>query len=155
MTYEGSEGCHLSPRKEETMKFLDNRLVEDDRSPTRKTTYLEAFVPPEVKHGRIPQWLKVRLKAAVKAGKLQRVDAKWGNSYLLNSAIGATEHWFDHWGTVTNDRGQELFVSEPYGLTGGDVEKITKFCKLLDLNFGIDAASYHYPTRCLRVEIYP
>jgi len=96
--------------------------------------------------GRIPSWLKTRLKAAVKAKKLSD-DGRYIDP--LTSALGnAIDGAFvlDHWGTSRLGHGMkgEVFVSEPYDHEV-DYKKVRKLCGLLNVGFLMTSNSWHYP----------
>jgi hypothetical protein len=58
--------------------------------------------------------------------------------------------WFDHVGWV----GDSL-VAEPYRLTSEGISALTDFCQQSNTKFDITGASFHYPTRTLRIAIRP
>jgi hypothetical protein len=62
--------------------------------------------------------------------------------------------WVDHAGRAMV-HGAECFVSEPYGLTEEKTRNLVAVTGELGLKFSIDAASFHYPGRTIRVVIWP
>ena len=62
--------------------------------------------------------------------------------------------WLDHWGEA-DYHGRPVLVSEPYDLPSDKVEALLAFCRKHHLEFEITATSYWYPTRTLRIIIYP
>lgn len=44
-------------------------------------------------------------------------------------------------------------MSEPYPLDANGLQAAIDFAKAVDADLKIDAASYHYPTKCLRITI--
>lgn len=114
---------------------------------------LTARVGSPVKHGRLPAWLKRRVRAG--AGRRRLSGGGWppGDSFILSS-LGARYPWLDHWG-IASRNGRDCFVSEPYGLTGHAARDVLEFCRVLKLEFDIDATSSHYPTRTLRITMWP
>jgi hypothetical protein len=105
--------------------------------------------PTRVKQGRVPKWLKDRLKQAQKEGRLGATHP-WES--LLQAAADASggHHWLDHWGT-TMWGGHEWFVSEPYNLDWDILQELQKFAEILGQRFRIDANSWHYPGRTIRI----
>jgi hypothetical protein len=63
--------------------------------------------------------------------------------------------WLDHWGKSRGEDGQEVFVSEPYHMDPDDMEKIDQFAELLQLDWTLNAKSWHYPGHTFRVEFWP
>lgn len=114
---------------------------------------LSAQVGSPVKRGRLPRWLKGRLRHEARRRKLSQGFGSPGDSFLLEF-LGARLPWFDHWGMVSRN-GRDCFVSEPYGLTDHHTREMLEFCRVLHLEFDIDATSFHYPTRTLRITMWP
>ena len=48
-----------------------------------------------------------------------------------------------------------IFVSEPYGLSDHHVQELLEFCRVLKLGFDIEASSFHFPARTLRIRMWP
>jgi hypothetical protein len=129
------------------MKFINTATTE------RRARDVEARVGASVKKGRLPAWLKPRLRQEARARKLSEGFGPPSDTFILES-LGARFPWFDHWGT-TQRSGREVLVSEPYGLSQHNTEEFTDFCRLLGLSFEIESASYHRPTHTLRVHMWP
>ena len=62
--------------------------------------------------------------------------------------------WLDHWGTVVYG-GEEYFVSEPYHMNRDRVDELLRFCTDLNLAFNIQASGHHYPTKTMRIFVWP
>lgn len=123
-----------------------------------------------LKYHQVPGWLAKRLR--LKAKELRILTTFKGlrlsdGDILQKLADGGD--WLEHWGTGTYEggaiegehgglvleNGQEVFVSEPYDLHCSQIAELQAFCAMLDLDFLISAASWHYPTHTLRIILYP
>ena len=119
---------------------------------TGNGTPIVAYVPPPVFRGLIPRWLIRRIRLTFPELSRRRLD----NSALLRVAARQWSDqplkWLDHWGSIEDD-GETIFVSEPYPLDLSSLTSLGAFCAALKLDCTVYAASYHYPTGCLRIEI--
>lgn len=122
------------------MKFFDPRLICDCQNKKTCKCQPEAVVPQEeIDHGKMPRWLQSAL--VHRSGK-----PHWCG--------GSDPTWMDHWGTATIN-GKRVFVSEPYGLSDDGVRNLMEFCSKYKIKVDIQAASWHYPTHCLRIILTP
>lgn len=108
-------------------------------------TTTEIALPTLPKSGRLPSWLKQRLRTFLKARRGQEWDVFCG---------AAQYPWLDHWGVVEYDR-RDCLVSEPYGLSLDDLETIARFCRTLNLQANLSALGAHFPTQTVRLLLYP
>ena len=53
----------------------------------------------------------------------------------------------------TDRRGSEILVSEPYPIGIKALTSLLAFVQKVGAGLTIDAASYHYPNGCIRIEI--
>jgi hypothetical protein len=129
------------------MRYLDPRITND------RGRELTAEVGSPVWGERLPAWLRSRLAAEARCRKPGILVSQYGRYDFLH-LVGASDRWLDHWGT-TGTWGREIFVSEPYGLTDDAVQELLEFCRALKLDFDVDACSFHFPTRTLRILMWP
>ena len=123
------------------MKFRDPTLVAGSRET------LVAAVGEPVRRDKIPNWLRL---ATIRRLAIPR-DQHTGwrvLAWIRRQYPG----WLDHEGTCVVD-GQEVLVSEPYVMGADDLQAAIDFAKAVDADLEIDATSYHYPTKCLRITI--
>lgn len=123
------------------MKFRDPTLVAG-----RRETLVAAVGEP-VRYSKIPNWLRL---AAIR--KLAIPRSHHSGPQVLSWARRYYPGWIDHAGTCVVD-GQEVLVSEPYVMGADDLQAAIDFAKAVDADLEIDATSYHYPTKCLRITI--
>lgn len=84
-----------------------------------------------------------------------RVLEKWIPGILRHQRLLPSGGcWGDHMGMITYE-GQDYLVAEPYDLSMGDVEQLQKFCSQHGLRYVITATSWHFPTRTLRIVLWP
>src|SRR5208282_3867626 len=82
----------------------------------------------------------------------------WPNSdadavSALITSIDAWD-WLDHWGTAIY-AGREHLVSEPYHMNRERLDQLLRFCDELKLKVNIQASGHHYPTKTMRVFVWP
>lgn len=109
----------------------------------------------------MPAWLKSRVHAAIKRGDIPK------SGYILNG-WSAVQHaiqsikdlipdtggwWFDHAGRLKCEDGTFVLISEPYQLNDGPVRQLDLFCKILGLTYHVEARSWWFPGRALRIVI--
>jgi len=129
------------------MKFINPRMTDG------KDRELKAAVGSLLKYHSVPGWLRQRLGRKVRGGVwTTRVQLPGANMIVYH--WGDRPEWLDHWGIVQR-RGREVFISEPYGLTDEATGELMEFCRALNLDFDIDACSYHFPTQTLRITLWP
>lgn len=105
----------------------------------------------KVKLHDVPTWLKKRLRAYRKRKHLLPLPA---SLLLENTDTGGVHGWLDHFGTVDHPRLGKVFVSEPYGLTDDGALSLAAYCKVLGLEWYVDANSWWYPGHTVRIVIY-
>jgi hypothetical protein len=88
------------------------------------------LTPTKVKLSHVPRWFK--------------------KSGLFGPGRSTNKRWLDHWGS-TKVNGEEAFVSEPYDIGSEALLECEEIAKRLGLVFYIDANSWHYPGRTLRL----
>ena len=107
-------------------------------------------VASPVKIFEVPAWLLVQLR-------MKWPDVNDGMSFyshFLKAARYRTHWtWLDHWGIALDCRGDEVFVSEPYGLHSYNIEGLMAFCDDFDLRWDVDAVSVHKPPETIRIWI--
>lgn len=115
--------------------------------------------PSPVKQQRIPKWLRTKLRAAKRAGKIELLEYESRNDYALVTAAAhaasgsgwGTHGWLDHWGTTETCLHDELFVCEPYELGADALQSVAKFAELLGINYEVHANSWHFPGKTIRI----
>ena len=108
--------------------------------------------PSAVKTGRIPPWLRWKLRAAKREGRID--PAGESDTWLLQAAVvaaGGGGLWMDHWGR-TDWNFKDVFVTEPYHF---EEEPVRRFAELLDLDYRVSANSWHYPGSTFRILFFP
>ena len=120
---------------------------------------LEAYVPPPVRLGHIPGWLTRRIRLTFPELARERPHYRFDSEVTLHRAArlcwppdGSYGNWLDHWGSIQHE-GAIIFVSEPYPLAVSCLVALASFCDALKVDCTLYAASHHYPTGCLRIEI--
>ena len=113
----------------------------------------ELLIPPHLDLEVYPEWLRQRALERKPAYK-----AAWPNSdsdavSALIEKIDAWD-WLDHWGTAIYD-GKEHLVSEPYHMNRERVDQLLRFCNELNLAVNIQASGHHYPTKTMRIFVWP
>ena len=112
----------------------------------------ELLQPSKVKTGKIPPWLRSKLRKAKREGRIDPVGP--GDCFLLEAAAIASSGsaaWLDHWGrTAWNFK--DAFVSEPYQF---EEESARKFAELLGIDCELSPNSWHFPGRTFRLLFYP
>ena len=113
----------------------------------------EIMIPPHLNLEAYPGWLKKRSLER----KPDYKDA-WPNSdadavSALITSIDAWD-WLDHWGTAIY-AGREHLISEPYHLNRERLEQLLHFCDEFNLKVNIQASGHHYPTKTMRVFVWP
>lgn len=128
------------------MKFKDPTLI------TTEGKELAASIPEPPVRGKIPAWLSEMIRHE---SKRQR-EERWHGWVVdeFQDIAGSLGGWLDHWGTAKR-HGRDVLVSEPYGLGKDAVAAMMQFCERFGLDLEIKAASFHFPTYCLRIEVYP
>lgn len=129
------------------IRFVNPKITND------RGRELTAEIGSPVWGERLPAWLKRRITVEARRRIPGILVSQYGRYDLLR-LVGASDRWLDHWGT-TRTWGREIFVSEPYGLTADAVEELLEFCRVLNLGFDFDATSSHFPTRTLRIMMWP
>jgi hypothetical protein len=118
----------------------------------------------------VPQWFVSAMKKIEPTSSWWELDEQmkhvseqerhgWGGEtesavMVFQENFLASRGWLDHAGWAEL-HGKVRLVSEPYGLDASDVTQLLDFVNRCDLNFDIHGTSYHYPTRTIRIEIYP
>jgi hypothetical protein len=74
---------------------------------------------------------------------------------LFQSALSGFNEGLDHWGFVENKDGEDILVSEPYGIDLKGISKLAKLMKVADWTFRIVGVSAHFPSATIRIEIQP
>jgi hypothetical protein len=74
---------------------------------------------------------------------------------LFQSALDGFNEGLDHWGFVEGKDGEDVLVSEPYGIDLAGVSKLAKLIKKADWTFRIVGRSAHFPSATIRIEIQP
>lgn len=109
-------------------------------------------VPPPVRWGRIPHWMRKRMNAANRAAR------KNGQPEPYGVGMFGVGRWWDHYGAATInlfDGERQVLVAEPYGISDTDIENLQEFClKLGGVRFFIEATGRWFPGRCPQVVIY-
>jgi len=129
------------------VKFVNPQLLDDLGNRT-----LHAAVGSKVKLGKKTRWLAHRMRE--KFPDELRGIADRGGSAMVAWRKAQKGRWMDHAGTVTK-KGRDYLVSEPYGLTEDRLSELLKFAESFDLACQVGAHSYHYPTMCLQIVLYP
>lgn len=103
--------------------------------------------PTPVRGAHVPKWLRLALIREFKPERWQ-MD---GESVLHHAC--PESRWLDHWGSTTLHDGRLAFVSEPYHLTPFDIQQIDYVATAIKAQWWIDANSWWYPGRTIRVVI--
>jgi hypothetical protein len=61
----------------------------------------------------------------------------------------------DHWGFVEGKDGEDVLVSEPYGVDFKGMTKLMNLLRIADWTFRIVGPSAHFPSCTIRIEIKP
>jgi hypothetical protein len=111
----------------------------------------------EVKQWAMPKWFLDRLRRAIRDGRFVTEFAESPTTALTSNKL--TRGWLDHWGSSRNVRkcipADRVFVSEPYELCIGKLNRIQRFADLLGLYWMLCARSWHYPGSTFRIEFWP
>ena len=108
----------------------------------------ELLQPSPVQVGVMPEWFASRLKRAFGTLDPDKRDA------ISDRFAARREHVFDHAGqSIIPDRfiDPACFVCEPYGLDSATCILISRLCGDLGCYYLIDANSWHYPGKTIRV----
>lgn len=110
-------------------------------------------VQPEL--NTFPRWMRPRVTYAVKQGMLPKPFLPLCNGWhamqhALNHLGG---DWADHCGRIVQDDGTQLLISEPYQLLSDGHEQLEALCWTLGLTYRVDAQSWWFPGRTLRIVI--
>lgn len=113
----------------------------------------ELLIPPHLDLGAYPGWLRQRALE-----RLPEYEDSWPNSdsdavSALVARIDAWD-WLDHWGTAVY-AGKEHLVSEPYHMNRERIDQLVRFCNELNLAVNIQASGHHYPTKTMRIFVWP
>ena len=111
------------------------------------------IVQPE--YGRFPRWLKKRVNAAIRAGKIRKhAHGLSGGWHALEHAANEFGHnWIDHQGCLTLKDGVQVLVSEPYQMTLEAMSQLERFCYALGLHWQIRGESWWYPNSTIRIVV--
>jgi hypothetical protein len=128
-------------------------IIEGTGTKTCSGEDAELLIPPHVELHEYPGWLRKQALERVPEYK----DA-WPNSdsdavSRLIAKIDAWD-WLDHWGTAIY-AGKERLVSEPYHMNRERIDQLLRFCDELNLAFNIQASGHHYPTKTMRIFVWP
>jgi hypothetical protein len=97
---------------------------------------------------RIPDWMRQRLLKVFGPTNLGYTDGDYLFEYWSRKYRELP--WLDHWGsTVVGD--QEIVVSEPYLSMTCDFSEPRRFAELLGCDLTVDAQSYWYPGKTIRL----
>jgi hypothetical protein len=108
-----------------------------------------AFVPPPVRLHRWPGWFRAKVRA--KGAPMTRYPG-WETEVALQEVSAGG--WRDHGGLMRYNHNQYL-CSEPYTLYRDQLWGLMGFCEKWACDYAIYAGSHHYPTRCLRIVVWP
>lgn len=134
------------------LTFYDPRL----KDPDCRSSDCRAETGEEVRLHKVPGWLSKTVRAAFK-GEYRRQycpDSPSLVQHCIRLCSDDCEHWLDHWGTAKIG-GRDCFVAEPYGLSERSIRSIMRFCEKCGLEFRVSATSFWFPTRTVRVIIFP
>jgi hypothetical protein len=109
----------------------------------------ELLRPTPVQVRSMPEWFAQRLRAAY-----GHSDPQKALDSLTDRFAARREHLFDHAGTsIIPSRfvDPECYVAEPYGIDSATCILISRLCGDLGCYYEIDANSWHYPGRSIRV----
>ncbi|MDZ4687062.1 MAG: hypothetical protein SH850_18450 [Planctomycetaceae bacterium] len=119
----------------------------------------KALSPASLNRGRVPSWVKVRIKLAISRGELNDCD------HPLLAASTALDHlcrqigsdWLDHYGSYKDVDGHDFLVSEPYSekISPLMLTQLTSIAKILGVKYCFDSNSEWYPGRTVRIWILP
>jgi hypothetical protein len=73
----------------------------------------------------------------------------------FQSAMNSFNDPLDHWGFVEGKDGEDILVSEPYGVDFKGMTKLMDLLRIADWTFRIVGPSAHYPSATIRIEIKP
>lgn len=113
----------------------------------------ELLIPPHLELDTYPEWLRKRALE-------RRPDYKdaWPNSDAdaVSACVEGLDvwDWLDHWGTAVY-AGKEHLVSEPYHMNRERIDQLLRFCDEFDLAVNIQASGHHYPTKTMRIFVWP
>jgi hypothetical protein len=124
-----------------TMKFQDPTLIDG----AERT--LAAAVGQPVQPGKIPNWLRLATIRRLEIPRDQH-DGYGVVQWIDHHFPG----WMDHVGS-SERQGGKVFVSEPYPLGTEAMQNAIDFAAAVSADIGVYAASYHFPTGCIRIEI--
>ncbi len=149
----GQQAAKLRTRDNVGREIEMKKLMKGSGTTTCTGEDAELFFPPHVDLGIYPGWLR-------KMALDRRPDYRnaWENSdsdavSALIATIDAWD-WLDHWGTVVYG-GDEYLVSEPYHMNRDRVDELLRFCTDLNLAFNFQASGHHYPTKTMRIFVWP
>lgn len=133
------------------------KFCGDDSERSRTIRDLLEIEPVSV--GRYPMWVRQAIKGAIARGDLPK------SQYPLQSTGAAFEHatkclgrdWADHCGTIKDEDGRELLVSEPYWerVSEEGYRQLADFAKVVNASFVVSPSSGHFPGRTLRIIVVP
>ncbi|MBA4079061.1 MAG: hypothetical protein C0508_28785, partial [Cyanobacteria bacterium PR.023] len=104
-----------------------------------------------VKMSATPQWL-INILRKEYPDELPRADF---NAFLILVKRLFDGVGIDHWGTTEWHGLSNCFVTEPYGIKEGAVQKLKETGRRLGFAVVYDPLSYHMPGSCERVLIFP
>jgi hypothetical protein len=117
----------------------------------------ELLKPTPVRLHHVPNWLRLRILAAIRAGRIPR--APWnrycgtdGWSVLMHVQSCIGDRFLDHFGS-THYRGRPCFVNEPY-LSSEDMDKNRRFAELLGLHWVVSSNSWWFPGNTTRIAFW-
>jgi hypothetical protein len=128
--------------------------------------------PTRVRPQHIPTWLRDHLQSLHAEGIIQTYPG-FGPMDLFAAAVDLANgenhsviRWLDHWGStrISTPNGHlEPFVTEPYCYSVDDGytkdremwQPLHRFADILGGNYLIDANSWHYPGRTIRILFFP
>lgn len=111
----------------------------------------ELLKPSPVRHHHVPDWLRRRCLKRFGTGG----NGDTSGWHVIHHAVeqvvdGRSRHWLDHFGSTTiGDR--RAFAIEPYNLTRPCLADVFRLGDELGLDVEIDANSWWYPGRTIRV----
>ena len=104
---------------------------------------------PLRKH-KMPRWLHSRLRSLPDNLIGARYFGPGRQAWMVRVC-----DWLDHWGYYVNERGDEIFVSEPYDADQEDLREMANFADQIGAKLYARPVSAHYPGHTLRFEFWP
>lgn len=128
-------------------------IIKDTGVKTCSGTDAELIIPPHQDLDVYPGWLRQRALERVPDYKDLGPNSDAAALSELIHEMDAWD-WLDHWGTAIYG-GDEFLVSEPYHMNRERIDELLRFCDALNLAVNIQSSGHHYPTKTMRIYVWP